>query len=461
LMTKSLFRVLILVLLSIVPGLLQAQNNKKPLTRILFMLDASQSMSNNWVHGSKIQAAKQILSDLVDSLKNIENLQMALRIYGHQSYYSLHDCQDTKLEVGFRPGNHIYIKSKLRTIQPKGITPIAYALERAEKDFPSYRNVRNIIILITDGEESCEGDPCAVSRALQEKQVILRPFVIGLSVSSSLQTRLDCIGSYYNASSPEGFKGILHAIIKSVLSQTTTQVDLLDEEDRPTETDVNMTFMNEVSHKVEYNYYHTFNTAGYSDTLLIDPLNRYDLIIHTLPPVRLNDIEIVPNMHNKIEVPTPQGDLQLLMQGDALSSYQQDIKCLVTVHGEDKTVNVQNINSTERYLTGYYDLEILTLPRIRLENIQISERSTTSIRIPNPGLVTFYSSIEIYGGIFTVQDNQMVKIYQLNNRILKETVALQPGTYYVIYRSKLARDMNSTITKKFVIESGESKTIKL
>jgi len=454
------FVLVLLLLTGSFSPFLKAQN-QQPITRILFMLDASQSMSNKWVNSSKMNAAKRILSDLVDSLKDIENLQMALRIYGHQSYYSLHDCRDSKLEVGFRAKNAVFIQSKLRTITPKGITPIAYSLERSEHDFPNDDKSRNIIILITDGEESCEGDPCAVANALQKKHAIVRPFVIGLNVQSNLDTRLDCIGTYYDASSPDNFQSILHAIIKNILNQTTTQVNLLDIDNLPTETDVDMTFYNPVSNSVEYNFYHTITDRGYSDSLEIDPLQRYNLIIQTLPTVELKNIDLVPNVHNVIELPAPQGQLNILMQSDLLSSYQSQIKCLISNHNTTTTINVQQINSTEKYLVGKYDIDILTLPRIHLEDVQVSQSHTTTITIPNPGLITFYSSIEIYGGVFSLENNQLHKIYLLNNRILKETLALQPGTYYVIYRSRLAKDMQSTISKRFTINSGESKTIKL
>lgn len=459
---KSYWRILfVFMLLANLSSIKLVAQGHKQMTRILFMLDGSQSMANNWVNGSKMSAAKRILTNLVDSLAGIDNLQMALRVYGHQSYYSIHDCRDSKLEVGFRSKNEIFIKSKLRTIQPKGITPIAYSLERSEHDFPSDDNSRNIIILITDGEESCDGDPCAVANALQKKRAIVRPFVIGLNVQSNLNTRLDCIGTYYDASSPDNFESILHAIIKNVLNQTTTQVNLLDIDGQATESDINMTFYIPLSNSVGYNYYHTITDRGYSDSLEIDPLQRYNLIIQSLPPVELNNIDLIPNVHNVIEVPTPQGELNILMQSDLLSSYQSQIKCLIRKHEAPGTVNVQLINTTEKYIVGNYDIDILTLPRIHIEDVELKQSHTTSITLPNPGLVTFYSSIEIYGGVFSFKDNQLNKIYQLNNRILKETLALQPGTYYVIYRSRLAKDMQSTISKKFTINSGESKTIKL
>ena len=79
-----------------------AQEKEKPLNRILFVFDGSQSMFGHWESGMKIDIAKQLLNELLDSLKNVENLDLALRAYGHQSPYissTQRDCKDTKLEV--------------------------------------------------------------------------------------------------------------------------------------------------------------------------------------------------------------------------------------------------------------------------------------------------------------------------------------------------------------------------
>ena len=94
----------------------------------------------------------------MDSLEPIENLEVALRVYGHQYAVATGDrsCQDTKLEVPFGPYNYSKIKKKLSYIYPKGTTPIAYSLEQTKNDFPPCSDCRNILILINkykDGNE--------------------------------------------------------------------------------------------------------------------------------------------------------------------------------------------------------------------------------------------------------------------------------------------------------------------
>src|SRR5690554_3654804 len=82
--------------------------SQEELTRILFILDASNSMNKKWGNESRFVTAKRIMTNAVDSLRGIPNLEIALRVYGHQSPVTANyqDCSDTKLEVPFAKDNH-------------------------------------------------------------------------------------------------------------------------------------------------------------------------------------------------------------------------------------------------------------------------------------------------------------------------------------------------------------------
>lgn len=152
-------------------------------TRILFVLDGSGSMNADWGEKkSRMDVAKEILTRLVDSLRVNPKLELALRIYGHRYSRQSNNCTDSQLEVPFSINNHNAIINEIKDITPRGVTPITYSLLQAAHDFPSNAGYRNILILITDGVESCGGDPCQASIELQKKGVFLRPFIIGLGV---------------------------------------------------------------------------------------------------------------------------------------------------------------------------------------------------------------------------------------------------------------------------------------
>ncbi len=88
-------------------GLAQAQESAqgKPLNRILLIYDASNSMNARWQSASKMTISKRLIAEIVDSLSMVDNVQLALRVYGHQSHYPPLDCNDSRLEVPFAPNN--------------------------------------------------------------------------------------------------------------------------------------------------------------------------------------------------------------------------------------------------------------------------------------------------------------------------------------------------------------------
>ena len=62
-------------------------------------------MLGRWQSGRKIDIAKQLLTNITDSLKDVKNLELGLRVYGHQRSFPPQDCDDTRLEINFIPSN--------------------------------------------------------------------------------------------------------------------------------------------------------------------------------------------------------------------------------------------------------------------------------------------------------------------------------------------------------------------
>src|SRR5690606_26909979 len=106
-----------------------------------------------------------------------------LRLFGHLYNDSEKNCRDSRLELALGRHSKSRVLNKLKAVRPRGITPIAYSIEKSVNDFNQATSGRNILILITDGEEACGGDPCKVARELQQRGIILKPFVIGIALS--------------------------------------------------------------------------------------------------------------------------------------------------------------------------------------------------------------------------------------------------------------------------------------
>lgn len=454
-MIKALKIALILLLVCFY---VDSSAQKQPKTRILFLLDASGSMYAKMDSDIRINVAKRLLSKMVDSLKSIPDLEIALRVYGHQSPKNQQNCKDTKLEVPFAPNNHDDIQKEIKLINPKGTTLIAYSLQQAAYDFPTKDGVRNIIILITDGIEECSGDPCAISEALQKQGVILKPFIIGLGDDGLFKAAFDCVGRYFDASTESSFENILGVVISQAINATTAQVNLLDINYNPTETNVNMSFYDSRSGRLIYNYYHTLNNRGLPDTMVLDPTFKYDLQVHTIPNVWKRDIEILAARHNIIAVDAPQGDLELKVDG--ITAYPR-LEAIIRKSGTTATLHVQDFNTRQKYIVGTYDIEILTTPRIYLNNIKVDWSATKTINIPQPGKLNVVAMNDYYASIYQEKGGKMEWVADINPNIRKQVIIIQPGKYRLVYRPVKSTNILQTQEKTFEISSGGSTIVYL
>ncbi|MEI6021039.1 MAG: VWA domain-containing protein, partial [Bacteroidota bacterium] len=388
--------------------------------RILFIFDDSYSMYAPWNSNVKIEVAKKVMGDFLDSLKNEPNLELALRCYGHTTFFKPdRNCKDSKLEVPFADAksNSVKIKQRIQKLEPLGTTPIAYSLGESANDFPPCTNCRNIVILITDGIEECGGNPCEVSAQLQKKGIFLRPFVIGVGLDTKFADVFACMGKYYDVSNEANFADVLKRVITEAINQSTIEVDLLDIFKKPTETDVDMTFYEAGTNKVKYNYLHTINNRGNPDTLVLDPAIHYDLVVHTIPTVEKKNIDIIKGKHNVIPLDAPQGALRLDIDGSSNKYFPTTI---VRKSGEMKTLNVQEFGKSEKYIVGKYDLEILTLPRIYVKDVEIKQSSTNSLRISASGNILFSKSVSGYGSVYNDDGKQVTWVCNLNKNLQSE-----------------------------------------
>ena len=431
---------------------------QQPKTRILFVLDGSGSMYAKMGKDNRITVAKRLLTRMVDSLQYQDELELALRVYGHQSQKTERNCKDTKLEVPFSRGNHQAIKDNIRDLRPKGTTLIAYSLQEAAYDFPKTPGVRNIIILITDGLEECDGDPCAVSLALQKQGVVLRPFVIGLGLSADFKTQFECVGRYFEAETEQDFKEVLNVVISQAINNTSAQINLLDSYGKPTETDVNMTFTDSKTGKLLNNYIHTLNYRGNPDTIYLDPSYLYDVKVHTIPPRIKKNVALTAGKHNTIALDAPQGYLNLKIEG--VTNYA-NLQALIIDKNSNEILNVHDFNDQQKYITGDYKIEILTLPRITQESVTIAQNKITTLQVQQPGKLNIVTRNNFEIGIYRKHKGEMELVKNLSLVPNSTITILQPGDYFLIYRATNTKETLSTKNTPFTIKSGEIKHINL
>jgi Ca-activated chloride channel family protein len=422
-------------------------------TRILFVLDGSGSMEGIWEgKESRMEIAKKILTKLVDSLRTNQNLELALRVYGHRFNRQANNCQDTQLEVPFGVKNHNTIINKLKEITPRGTTPITYSLQQAAKDFPAATGYRNILILITDGIESCGGDPCAASIEFQRKGIFLRPFIIGLGLDGG--KALDCAGKYIDAQNTSAFNNVLNKTIETTFSKTTLSIEVLNNNGVPFENNTNISLINSTAGNPVYEFVHYIDRQGRPDSVQIDPVPGYDMIVHTLPPIIQKNISVESGRHNVIRVKAPQGNLVVKSEGKGFV-----FNAIIREKDKREILNQQQSGESYRYLAGSYTIETITFPR-RTFDVTIDADKINTLALPAPGVVNISTRAAGYGSIFEVMsDGREVWVCKLDETKATHAYNLLPGTYRIAFRARAASGSKYTGVKTFIINSGKTTSV--
>lgn len=456
-MKKILYYSCLLFLLIHQAGRAQNRISATQRTRILFILDASGSMKDKWNNVPKFNTAKQVIRQMMDSVKNDKNIEVALRVFGHQSPREEQNCNDTKLEVPFSSKSLNLIDIRLDSLNPQGYTPIALSLKESVNDFQKNANIKNIIILLTDGVENCAGNICDAAAELIGKGIAFKPYIVGLGLSEEQTKLFECAGKIFNIAEEKQARVITSVVISTALNPTSLQINLLNAYGRATESNLNMSFYDLLNKDLKYNIYHTLSAAGTADTLFIAPDNGYKVVIHSLPATVKDTVKLVPGKNTLSAVDVAQGTLSLKIDG--IPRYK-NLKGVVRKSGGTSIINAQDINTSKNYLLGTYDIEILTLPRMSYKNIEIKQSEENLIRLPAPGTVNVSFAKPGYANLFLMDNGTIRKIYSFNPALLSQSLFLQPGEYQVQYRDKAADKSSSTTDRSFKIIPGAAVNLK-
>ena len=154
---------------------------------VVFVLDASGSMWGQIDGKAKITIAKEVMNKLIDSLP--DDMRVGLFAYGHRSKG---DCRDIEMLIPVGPLNRSAMKSRIAALNAKGKTPLTDAVRQAAEAL-RYTEEKATVILVSDGLETCEGDPCKLAAELAAKGVDFKVHVIGFDMTKEEQARLSCL----------------------------------------------------------------------------------------------------------------------------------------------------------------------------------------------------------------------------------------------------------------------------
>ncbi len=428
-------------------------------TRILFVFDASKSMVNLHEGSTRMEGAKKLFYQFLDTLGKQKNYQYELRRYVHTVKYPPGDCKDSRLVVPFSAKSNLeLIKQKVAAAKPTGITPIEHSLTEAANDFPDAK-AKNIIILITDGIEECDGDPCAARQKLMQKGIVFKPFIVGIGLSPEQIKTFECVGTYFDFDDDNVFNDITQIIKNQKLKKTSAQVNLLDIKGKPTETDVNMTYYDVSRNCYMYNFIHTLNKNGNPDTLYIDDYPTYKVLVHTIPQKESEETKLTAGKHTTIPIETPQGSM-IITRPNGIYNFNEKVKYIVRYANQLQTLHVQSINTFEKYIVGTYDIEVYTLPRIYLKDVKIEQSKHNEIVIPKEGRLQVKGLEAGDGTIFMKRDGKLERVANLT-ALTQQTFYLQPGNYQIEWRQKSLKGSIYTIEKKFTMIADQITVVEL
>ena len=182
------------------PRSAQAQAAAGTQVNVEMIMDSSGSMAEATDQGEpRIDAAKRVLNQVVDAIPTDRpELNVGFRVFGHKGNNTeagkAESCQSSDLTVPIEGVNPDALREQVANYAPVGWTPIGLSLERAGADFPpASETVTNAIILVTDGLETCESDPCAVATALKESEAAVTVYVVGLGLDEEELRITGCI----------------------------------------------------------------------------------------------------------------------------------------------------------------------------------------------------------------------------------------------------------------------------
>lgn len=403
---SSILSLIIVIFLSI--GV-QAQSQRN----VELILDASGSMNGRLSTGeAKISAAKRAVSDLIGKLPT--DINLAFRAYGHQYHRSSNNCTDTALLVPFStsPSSREEIRKSTNKLKAQGYTPITYVLGLAADDLKPLAGTKTIV-LVSDGKETCEGDPCLVARKMAEANADLVIHTVGFGVSAETRSQLQCIanvarGKYFDADDADQ--------LAASMEEATVKEVVLPEEDKASETTVTVVIKKPKFGflKVENGSYHkVFDAESGKATGAVTASG--DLTIKLEPGIY--NVQFGKGLMWKSVLVTG-GETTVLKAGILKISNNQ----YHSIRDPETGKAYRNYSSSDKQVPlppGRYDIGF---DKAVWRGVEIREGETTVL---DPGILRIENNQ--YHPLFDPESGKRLITYSTNTRYL----ALPPGRYLV------------------------------
>lgn len=180
--------------------------------RAIIVLDASGSMWGQIDGRPKVDIARETLRTVLQSVPS--DMELGLMAYGHREKGA---CEDIELIVPPEAGTATAITQAADAMRFLGKTPLTAAVRQAAEAL-RYSEEKSTVILITDGVETCEADPCALGKELEAAGVDFTAHVVGFGLTAEEGREVACLaqntgGKYLQASDASQLKDALAAAV--------------------------------------------------------------------------------------------------------------------------------------------------------------------------------------------------------------------------------------------------------
>lgn len=175
-------------LLSALAGLAMPVAAQEADSASILIYDASGSMWGQLNGGiSKVEIAREVIGDFFVSRDN--SIPLGVIAYGHNRRG---DCSDIEVVAGVGINDPIGLSDRLNRLNPRGMTPITDSMSLAASMIPPTAESADII-LVTDGLETCEADPCALAAQLANEGIAIRAHVVGFGLTKEEGEVMSCV----------------------------------------------------------------------------------------------------------------------------------------------------------------------------------------------------------------------------------------------------------------------------
>ncbi|MCM2563616.1 VWA domain-containing protein, partial [Lutimaribacter sp. EGI FJ00013] len=201
-------------------GMAHAQDQNAQQEDVMIVFDGSNSMWGQIDGVAKIEIARDVMGDLLGNWA--DDRHVGLMAYGHRRRG---DCSDIETLVEPAPGTSAAIMDRINAISPVGKTPLTTAVEQAAQSL-AYTDRPATVVLISDGLESCDRDPCALASALEKGGVGFTAHVVGFGLGKNADAEsLACIadrtgGKFLSADNASELSEALTAVSTALAEPT-------------------------------------------------------------------------------------------------------------------------------------------------------------------------------------------------------------------------------------------------